>query len=462
MAEEKTTALVIKEHDFKEAKRSLQKYAEQGQIDVALSRVPTDGGLFNLGNHKVTGSELNGITSQIQDYLIKINTLSQGLVDEFGQVYKAFEALDKDYITGIVGAIKSAEEVSKKEQEDRKNLRDTVTRLDKTVDALAIFKAELDKLKLNKLEHITDVDEAWKLLERQEELVKTLSSFQTELARLKHIKDIDSVWEREESSAKKIDLIDNKIVALLKTIDSVTEAVAEMKRAVAAADKRQEHFIKTAEKALADRQTLIDQHLAEREKAIQDSLNSVEKALSEKQIALDSRIDMFAKEQADALRSIHNAQSDALSHMAEEQVHTLREIRAAQDKALLDSQREQTRVLQQIENEQHSALSDISAKVSDKLGELQNEQTRVLSNIDEEQSNKLASIKAEQDEELERIAREQIERLTEMNASLEAEKGQLNDTLAVLSKQVKISHIVAATSAALVIVQVILNILGVI
>jgi len=457
MAEEKTTALVIKEHDFKEAKRSLQKYTEQGQIDVALSRVPTDGGLFNLGNHKVTGSELNGITSQIQDYLIKINTLSQGLVDEFGQVYKAFEALDKDYITGIVGAIKSAEEVSKKEQEDRKKLRDTVNKLDKTVDALAKFKADLDKLK-----HLADIDKAWKLLERQEELVKTLSSFQTELARLKHIKDIDSVWEREESIEKKIGLIDNKIVALLKTIDSVTEAVAEMKRAVVAADKRQENFINSAEKAFADRQTSIDHHLAEREKAIQDSLNSMDKTLSEKQVALDSRIDMFVKEQADALRSIHTAQSDALSHMAEEQVQALREIREVQNKALLDSQKEQTRALQQIENEQRSALSDISAKVSDKLGELQTEQSRVLSNIDEEQSNKLASIKAKHDEELERIAREQIEKLTEMNASLEAEKCHLNDTLSVLSKRVKISQIVTATSAALVIVQVILNILGVI
>lgn len=462
MAEEKTTALVIKEHDFKEAKRSLQKYSEQGQIDVALSRVPTDGGLFNLGNHKVTGSELNGITSQIQDYLIKINTLTQGLVDEFGQVYKAFEALDKDYITGIVGAIKSAEEVSKKEQEDRKKLRDTVNKLDKTVDALAIFKAELDKLKLNKLEHITDVDKAWKLLERQEELVKTLSSFHTELSRLKHIKDIDSIWEREESSANKISRIDNKIEAMLKAIQAVDETVAEMKRTVAAVDKRQQHFIEVAEKELSDRQNAIDQHLAEREKVIQDGMNSMEKTLSEKQAALDSRIDMFAKEQADALRSIHNAQSNALGRMAEEQAHTLREIRAAQDKALLDSQREQTRALQQIENEQHSVLIDISAKVFDKLGELQTEQTRVLSNIDEEQSNKLASIKAKQDEELERIAREQIERLTEMNASLEAEKGHLNDTLAVLSKQVKISRIVAATSAALVIVQIILNILGVI
>ena len=41
------TLLDIKEHDFQEAKNALKKYTEQAKEEVELSRVPTDGGLFN-------------------------------------------------------------------------------------------------------------------------------------------------------------------------------------------------------------------------------------------------------------------------------------------------------------------------------------------------------------------------------------------------------------------------------
>lgn len=56
MGTNQTTSLVIKEHDFQEAKNALKRYTEQAKEEVELSRVPTDGGLFNLGDHKVTGS----------------------------------------------------------------------------------------------------------------------------------------------------------------------------------------------------------------------------------------------------------------------------------------------------------------------------------------------------------------------------------------------------------------------
>lgn len=101
------TSLVIEEHNFQAAKNSLKKYTEKAKKDVELSRVPTDGGLFNLGSHKVTEEEFNDRMSQVQTYLINLNSLSQGLIDEFGEVYKAFESLDKDYISGIFSKQKS-------------------------------------------------------------------------------------------------------------------------------------------------------------------------------------------------------------------------------------------------------------------------------------------------------------------------------------------------------------------
>ena len=177
------TLLDIKEHDFQEAKNALKKYTEQAKEEVELSRVPTDGGLFNLGDHKVTGSELNRITTQIQDYLINFNHLSQGLVDEFGQVYKAFEYLDKDYISGIIASIKAAEKVSIEEQKDRKDIKALVEQHKQSIAVLKKFKADIEKLK-----HLTDIDKAWELIEKQAKLSKEPVSYT-------HLEDTFTVTE---------------------------------------------------------------------------------------------------------------------------------------------------------------------------------------------------------------------------------------------------------------------------
>ena len=46
--------------------------SQRTMSDFGLDHVPTSGGLFGLGEHKVTGNELNNIVSQIQDYLITL------------------------------------------------------------------------------------------------------------------------------------------------------------------------------------------------------------------------------------------------------------------------------------------------------------------------------------------------------------------------------------------------------
>lgn len=457
MAEEKRTALVIKEHDFKEATRALQKYTEQAQTNVELSRVPTDGGLFNLGNHKVTGDELNGVTSQIQNYLIKINTLSQGLVDEFGQVYKAFEALDKDYIAGIVTSIKAAEKVSEAEQEDRAKIKKTVEKLDKTVDALARFKLELDKIK-----HLTDVDQSWQLLKKQEELVKTLSDFKLELAQLKHIKDVDKIWERVEANTKKAGITASKIDEILKTIESLDKTISAANRLVAETSDRQNRFIKDTEMVLAERQASIDRHLEVREKAIQDSMNGLSDALIQKQVAVEKQLTAFTKEQAEKLDGLRRSQDEALKQMATEQVQTLGKMESAQKEGLQKLEALQSSSLQQIAQDQATTLKSIKDEYSEKMALLQSSQDKTLSDLVMQQTAELQKIEQAQNDKLSALESDQVEKLAAMNKTLEEEKAVLNNTLIELSKRVKISHIVAGASAAIVVVQFILNIMGVI
>ena len=120
--------LVIQYHDFENAKTELKEFSEQTTTDLNLERVEDTKGVgeflgdlfFGRGiglDHKVTGEELNELTSQIQSHLHSINNTQIKLIKEFGQVYSALEALDKDYIQAILISIEETKETSKSIQE---------------------------------------------------------------------------------------------------------------------------------------------------------------------------------------------------------------------------------------------------------------------------------------------------------------------------------------------------------
>ena len=67
----------IKTHDFEASKNQIKVFSEQTPLDLKLDKVDTDGWFFGLGDHNVTGHELNNVTTQIQRYLIDFNSLNK-------------------------------------------------------------------------------------------------------------------------------------------------------------------------------------------------------------------------------------------------------------------------------------------------------------------------------------------------------------------------------------------------
>ena len=49
----------IKTHNFEVAKRGLKEFSQKTADDLQINTVRTDGGFLGLGDHKVTGDELN-------------------------------------------------------------------------------------------------------------------------------------------------------------------------------------------------------------------------------------------------------------------------------------------------------------------------------------------------------------------------------------------------------------------
>jgi chromosome segregation ATPase len=413
---DESTSLVIKEHDFKEAKNSLKKFTEKAQQDVELSRVPYDGGLFHLGNHKVTGTELNEITGQIQEYFIKINNLNAGLVGEFRQVYNAFESLDKDYMTAIVNSFKATEKVSQREKEDFKKM---LEEQEKSVKVLKKFKADIDKLK-----HITDVDKAWELINQQGEAVKALRDYQNELSKYKHLMDVDKLWEDGKSLTKQVGAIDARADDIDRELSDVGLRIDSVEALIEDIEIKIDEFIKTVEEqgtTLSEFAKVIE----ECRRSQQEFIESTSQAFNDYQAVIDQRLNKNEQ----AMRANFNSLNEGFERMQSDLNKQVKVLSTTQDK---------------------------------KFAELELSQASALERISQDQTLALESIKEAQADKLEQVSKDQLDQLAHINRSLEEEKKSLHSTVDKLTQKIKTAYIVAGTAATLTVVHIILNIIGII
>ena len=136
-----TGELVIKTHNFEDAKRRLKEVSEKKIEGFKINIVGTkDKFLFLEGDHKVTGDEFNSRIIAIQQHLINLHTKTYENNKEFGEVYNALEALDKDYIAVILTSINAIEEVSKHMREEIDTIKEVQK---KTLENFQKFKQEL-------------------------------------------------------------------------------------------------------------------------------------------------------------------------------------------------------------------------------------------------------------------------------------------------------------------------------
>ena len=136
-----TGELVIKTHNFEDAKRRLKEVSEKKIEWLEINIVGTkDKFLFLEGEHKVTGDEFNSRINAIKQHLINLHTKTYENNKEFGEVYNALEALDKDYIAVILTSINAIEEVSKHMREEIDTIKEVQK---KTLENFQKFKQEL-------------------------------------------------------------------------------------------------------------------------------------------------------------------------------------------------------------------------------------------------------------------------------------------------------------------------------
>lgn len=232
--------IAVKRHSFDVAKNRLKEFSEKTESELEIDKVRTDGGFLGLGDHKVTGYELNRRLETIQEHLIAVNTSNNKVIKEFREVYNALDVLDKDYITSIIANVKAIEKTSndvrvqqgtlKQHNEklaDQQNKLDThqveieknVANISKIVTALKVFKEKLDGYK-----HLTDIDKIWNDCEIIQNEIRVVSESITKFSK-KATEDIATANNKNKALS---DQVSKDILTLRNEAKSFKEFLSEL------------------------------------------------------------------------------------------------------------------------------------------------------------------------------------------------------------------------------------------
>ena len=203
----------ISQHDFDEAKEHLKEFAEQSQDELYFDKVKTHDDFFGFefAEHGVNGREFNTLVEQTQNYISKFYDNQQKLIEEFGQVYKALEALDKDYIQAILSSVAAIEITNKKILKEQARIEKTIENQKATLVALKQFKEKFNEDNMKDLieeheERISKIDDRIVSLENT---VSTLP-----LEPVSHTAEIEELRKELKESKEQIQFISNRLLTV--------------------------------------------------------------------------------------------------------------------------------------------------------------------------------------------------------------------------------------------------------
>lgn len=187
---EKEFDLQISNHDFNTAKEQLKKFAEQDVKELKFDKVRTHEDIFGLewAEHGVTGKELNSLIEKLQKYFSNVYDRDQNLIKEFGEVYKALEALDKDYIQAILTSVSAIKKTNEKILIEQERIDKSIDKQTATLVALKQFKEKVSS-QLSEIDSSKLVTLIEQLESRVEEIEKSSSIMKDESSEISQLKN---------------------------------------------------------------------------------------------------------------------------------------------------------------------------------------------------------------------------------------------------------------------------------
>lgn len=166
---------------------------------------------FEFAEHGVTGKEFNTLVEQTQNYISKFYDNQQKLIEEFGQVYKALEGLDKGYIQAIVTTVAANEHTNKKIQKQQARIDKTIEKQTSTLIALKQFKE-----KFNENNHKETIEEHENRLSKLDDRIISLEDTVSvlPLEPVSHTSEIEELRKELKESKEQIKLISSRLLTV--------------------------------------------------------------------------------------------------------------------------------------------------------------------------------------------------------------------------------------------------------
>lgn len=204
---EKEFDLQVSNHDFNAAKEQLKKFTEQDVEELKFDKVRTHEDIFGIewSEHGVTGKELNSLIEKLQKYFSKVYDRDQNLIEEFGEVYKALEALDKDYIQAILTSVSAIKKTNEKILIEQERIDQTIEKQKATLIALKQFKESVS----NQLSEI-DSSQLISLIEQLESRVETLEKPSSDLK--DESTEINQLKNELDAVKGQVNILSNKLI----------------------------------------------------------------------------------------------------------------------------------------------------------------------------------------------------------------------------------------------------------
>lgn len=439
--------LVIQYHDFENSKKEIKKFSEQTTTALDLRRVDDSKGVgeflgdwfFGRGigkDHLVKGEELNDLTSQIQVHLHSINNTQIKLIKEFGQVYSALEALDKDYIQAILISIEETEETSEGIQKTQEQIKKIVENQRKTLEELKKFKQKLDGYA-----HLGDIDKIWSDCQKWHQEMASLSkdiSAATEYSK-ENIKKIDALRATVTAAEKKTGDLSIQISQMLKRLESVTAFTSALETITHLQD--------------VDEMWELLSATHDSLKNISSDIEVIQKVAAKHQEEIDKLLVFIEK----AFTLKHLMDVDSLWNCTEEQKLHLKEIDRIDD--------EQTGRLDALTRKNEEIIDRVSANEKNikNLDESVNKFNRMahLEDVDstwntvKEHSEQLSEMEKQNDAFVASVQKNKEEVETKIAATIQ----ETNNTIESLTKKIKYAYWIAGGTAGLAIIELLLLLL---
>ena len=180
----------IKKHDFEIAKKRIGdfKLSNNGNSFARIYEKE----FFGFFDHNVTGQEMNKHIDKVQNAFIGVNKYINDIVKEFKEIYNAFDALDKEYINGIIKSLEKAQKAINENNKTVKNLEEIVKYLLDIEKRIDIFEQKIANLNNISTEQISRIANIKLQIERLENANiknnENLESFREEILNLKKSK----------------------------------------------------------------------------------------------------------------------------------------------------------------------------------------------------------------------------------------------------------------------------------